>query len=93
MTIDQTTSAPIDLSLQGNELLINYEAETEHAIYDICSVEGRILITGKILESPSFSIDMEGYPEGHYNIYILDGSEVYKSSFLLNSELSPQKIG
>ena len=61
---------------------ISHQPENENAMYDICSMEGRILITGR-LNKLQTNIDLEGYPRGGYNVFILDGDQVYKNSFRL----------
>ena len=68
------------VEIKSREVIILHKPVNENAIYDICSMEGRILITGKFNGSNTV-VDLEGYPQGGYNIFILDGEEVFKNSF------------
>ncbi len=74
-------SEPV-IEIRTKEVHIKHVPSNENAIYDICSLEGRVLITGRF-KGRNTVVDLEGYPEGLYNIFILDGSQLYKNSFRL----------
>ncbi len=76
----ETVVAEPLVEIVEREVLIKHKPENENAIYDICSMEGRILITGKF-QGDDTKVDLDGYPTGGYNIFILDGEQVYKNSF------------
>jgi len=82
MIENETTILEPIVEINAKEVVIQHQASHENAIYDICSLEGRILITGKF-KSQNTKVNLEGYPNGLYNIYILDGAEVFKTSFHL----------
>ena len=71
------------VELKNNNLIIEHDVVSENAIYDICSLEGRILITGKLGVNGITEVDLTGYPSGHYNVFILDGANVFKNIFIL----------
>lgn len=68
------------VDLKENEIHINYSPINGNSIYDLCSLEGRILITGKLNQSDNHIIDMSGFPGGDYNLFILDGDQVFKNT-------------
>lgn len=63
-------------------LYLNYAPQTERTVYDICSMNGRILKTDKISESIT-EIDITGLENDKYVLLILDGDRVINQDFTI----------
>lgn len=71
-----------EVDLKNNELIIGYFPNHSNAIYDLCNLEGRILITGKMEMKSNHTINLKVLSPGSYNLFVLDGDEVFKSTFI-----------
>lgn len=69
--------------INNHELIIEYFPNHFNAIYDLCNLEGRILITGKMEMNSNHTIDLKNLSAGSYNLFVLDGDEVFKNTFIL----------
>jgi len=61
-------------------LYLNYTPQTDRTVYDICSMNGRILKTDKISESIT-EVDISGLENSKYVLLILDGDRVINQEF------------
>lgn len=84
MTILTATDTPVKLNLKDNELSLDYKTISDGAIFDICSIEGQILFTGKIIDNRA-QVDLSDMNSGYYNLFIMDGGNVMKEQFMLAS--------
>lgn len=75
------TTPEIELTDEG--LIIQYEAINSNAIYDFCNLDGRILTTGKIVAGPETKLDLRSFAKGSYNLFVLDGDQVFKHTLRL----------
>ena len=74
--------AGIELNVEERVLKIHYTPKTERAMFDICDVEGRIILTGQLSQSPAVIELTENFQLGNsYVIWVVDGSEMSKSRF------------
>ena len=64
-------------------LYLKYAPQTERTVYDICSMNGRILKTGKISDSIT-EIDVEDLENNKYVLLILDGDRVINQDFTIS---------
>lgn len=88
MTYLTSENSNVRLSIEDEQLQLRYTTRSGKAIYDICSMEGRILHTGEIDGLGESQVDISGMRNGYYNVFILDGGEVHKEQFMLVSEES-----
>ena len=61
-------------------LTFNYLPQTDRTIYDICDMQGRILITCPITENTT-NVDLSNFISGQYILLILDGDKVCSKKF------------
>lgn len=92
MSEKEALVSTIELAMFQEKLTFQYEPTTENTLYDLCSLDGRILATGKIKEHQLISVDMSKFSKGHYNLFIMDGAHVHKRLFHYNSDLSSKKV-
>lgn len=65
-----------------NEVTIIYQPKTDRALYDVCDLNGRILITGEITDNPTSVEITDLYPE-QYILLVLDGDKVCSTKFMV----------
>ena len=80
-----------DLDIQGKKVRILFTPNFENSIYDIWSIDGRILFTGKVTEGKHAQIDMSEYSDGTYQLIIIDGDVLRNKIFRLKSNFSSEK--
>jgi hypothetical protein len=61
-------------------LTFNYTSLTDRTIYDICDMQGRILMTNPIFESTT-NVELSNFISGQYILLILDGDKVCSKKF------------
>lgn len=66
-----------------DEVTIIYQPNTNRALYDVCDLNGRILITGEITENITPVEITDLYPE-QYILLVLDGDKVCSTKFMVN---------
>jgi hypothetical protein len=92
MSEKETLLSPIELAIVHKKLTFLYEPSAENTLYDLCSLDGRILLTGKINTRQLVSLDLSTFSKGHYNLFIMDGTQVHKRLFHYASDLSSEKV-
>jgi len=65
-----------------NELTILYNPNTNRALFDVCDLNGRILITGEITDETTSVEITDLYPD-QYILLVLDGDKVCSTKFSL----------
>jgi len=65
-----------------NELTILYNPNTNRALFDVCDLNGRILITGEITNETTSVEITDLYPD-QYILLVLDGDKVCSTKFSL----------
>ena len=88
MTEKTAEISEAQMMVDDKSVQIYYRPSFENAVYDVCSLEGRILFTGKLEMKANTVVDMSAYSEGSYNLFIIDGSQVHKRRFKLGSDFS-----
>lgn len=76
---------PLRLKLSPDQevLEVNYNAQSEKPLFDICDLEGRIIKTGTISAS-NLSIRVSDLINEMYIFLILDGDEVRSKRFQIS---------
>ena len=85
MTLQIANESRLLLDVDSRVLTLNYASVSGKAIFDICSLEGRILNTGEVHLSGLTLIDVSLMNFGHYMIIIMDGDKIHRESFILAS--------
>lgn len=65
---------------ENKVLTFNYLPQTDRTIYDICDMQGRILVTCPIIENTT-NVDLSNFISGQYILLILDGDKVCSKKF------------
>ena len=84
-------ASPLLEVLEGRRVSVRYAPEHRGAIYDVCSLEGRILITGRFNGGDILEIDLSPHSGNSFNLFILDGMKVHKKLFRLNLVPEPKE--
>lgn len=64
------------------KLSVIYQPNTEQALFDVCDLNGRILLTGEITTSVTAVEITDLYPD-QYILLVLDGDKVCSTKFSL----------
>lgn len=68
----------LNCGVEAGKLWIEYHPKTDKVIYDICDVDGRILLTGSLC-SKRLEIDLSAkLRSGEYRLWILDGDHLLR---------------
>jgi hypothetical protein len=70
----------IDISINGDEMHLDYAPKTDRTLFDICDVHGRILKTGQILKRLT-TVFLNELDNDNYILLILDGDRVCSRRF------------
>lgn len=73
-----------EIYVNSNNLIIEYFPNHSNAIYDLCNLDGKILITGKMDMKRSHTVDLKNFSRESYNLFVLDGDEVFKNTFIFH---------
>lgn len=65
-------------------LIISYGPQTNRALFDICDLNGRILVTGEITDLTTSVEISDLYPD-QYILLVLDGDKVCSTKFSLEN--------
>jgi len=66
----------LELDNECSTLKLNYQPLTDHTLYDVCDVQGRILKTGEITSNQT-NVDLKGLDNDQYILLVLDGNRAY----------------
>jgi hypothetical protein len=69
--------------ISRDKVTILYHPNTDRALFDVCDLNGRILITGEITDDVTTVETADLYPE-QYIILVLDGDKVCSTKFMVN---------
>lgn len=73
----------LQVSIDNPEMItVGYRPKTDRAIYDVCDLNGRILLTGEIVEATTKVDIADLYPD-QYILLVLDGDKVCSTKFSL----------
>lgn len=73
----------LQVSIDNSEMLtVAYNPNTDRALYDVCDLNGRILLTGEIVEAKTQVEITDLYPD-QYILLVLDGDKVCSTKFSL----------
>ena len=73
----------LEVNIENPETLtILYGPNTDRALYDICDLNGRILVTGEITDNTTLVEISDLYPD-QYIVLVLDGDKVCSTKFSL----------
>jgi hypothetical protein len=75
-------SVRISFDHRQNSMEINYCGQSDRSLYDICSLNGRILKTGK-LESNKATVSIDELENASYILLILDGNQMKSLKFTI----------
>ncbi|TVR38335.1 MAG: T9SS C-terminal target domain-containing protein [Cryomorphaceae bacterium] len=76
-----TTQHRLEVSLETSQTLtVLYQPQTERALFDLCDLNGRILVTGEIKQNRTRVDVTDLYPD-QYILLILDGDKVCSTKF------------
>lgn len=78
-----TDEVTVAVSFCKSYLYLNYTPQTERTVYDICSMNGRILKTDRILDSLT-EVDISELENNKYVLLILDGDRVINQEFTVS---------
>ena len=81
--IEKVIQSLSDVFVENEVLHIYFEAISENAKYDVCSMGGRIILHGKLSQKLENRIDLKGQLPGHYRLYILDAGKIHRTTFKL----------
>lgn len=70
----------VKLFADGRKLGVKYRPQTERTLYDICDLNGRVILTGGIYDENT-DINVNDLNEDQYIILILDGDKVCSKKF------------
>lgn len=74
----------LQVSLENRDILsVHYTPSTERALFDVCDLNGRILLTGEIKEEITQVEITDLYPD-QYILLVLDGDKVCSTKFALD---------
>jgi hypothetical protein len=74
--LDFQTKIKLDVDEETSTLKVAFQPASSTTIYDVCDLQGRILLTGEI-SSTETSIDLSGLDQSQYILLILDGDRVF----------------
>lgn len=73
----------LQVRLENNDFIIfQYQPKTDHALYDVCDLNGRIMLTGEIINDHTRVEISDLYPD-QYILLVLDGDKVCSTKFAL----------
>lgn len=73
----------LEVNIENEErLTISYGPATDRALFDICDLNGRILVTGEITDDTTSVEISDLYPD-QYILLVLDGDKVCSTKFSL----------
>jgi len=79
------TTLRYELELKDNKLIVHHSEITDTAIYDVCDVDGKILITGFLENQSSFTeIELNEIAKRNYQFFIVEEGNIFKTSFSYN---------
>ena len=71
--------------MEGKEkLILNYLVEHNDIIYDICDLDGRICISGRLSIGGNHENDLRQLNSGKYQLYIIDEGDIKRKIINLN---------
>lgn len=74
----QKNTPELDLMHQANQLIFNYTPVNSSSIFDICDINGTVLLTGKVDASGVTSVPTDFLPKDNYCLCIIDGETLLK---------------
>lgn len=85
MTNLYTINNLLSIQISGHEkLIVDYPVDHQDAIFDICDLDGRICISGRLNEGSNNEIDISTLNKGKYQIYIIDEGDIHREIIQLN---------
>ncbi len=85
-TISHTSAVQrsLEVSFETNQTLtVMYKPLTDRALFDLCDLNGRILVTGEIKQERTKVDVTDLYPD-QYILLILDGDKVCSAKFSID---------
>ncbi len=67
-------------------IVFHYQPQTDHALYDVCDLNGRIMLTGEIVDDQTRVEISDLYPD-QYILLVLDGDKVCSTKFALDDKI------
>lgn len=75
---------PLEVSVDHAEYLtLHYNPVTDRALFDVCDLNGRIMVTGEIREAHTKVEIADLYPD-QYIVLVLDGDKVCSTKFSID---------
>jgi len=71
----------LKLEVKDRSLLIYYQPANLNVIYDICDLNGNILLSGAFGKQQPTVCKMENMVNGDYQLCIIDGERILKKVF------------
>jgi len=65
-------------------LILDYPVSHQNTIFDICDLDGRICMSGRLQEGPNNEIDVSSLHSGKYQLYVIDRGDIYREIIQLN---------
>lgn len=73
----------VRVNKDGNNLFISYNPRTNRTIFDICDLNGRVIMTGSIKDDET-SVEVGELFEDQYILLVLDGDRVCSKKFQID---------
>lgn len=74
----------LEVNFDNSEFLtVNYLPKTDRALFDVCDLNGRILLTGEI-ESECTKVEVTDLYPDQYILLVLDGDKVCSTKFTVD---------
>jgi len=71
--------------VKGLKLEVDYKSPSSFVLFDICDLDGRIHISGKIEPNILHNINVAVLKKGQFHFFIIDEGEVVRQLFNLDS--------
>lgn len=68
----------LDIELNASKIYIDYQSQSDQAIFDLCDMNGRIRLSGTIVPNQKKSVDISRLKNGQYQVYVIDNGEIAK---------------
>lgn len=80
-----TIDTSINIALEnGSTLRVDYAVDHTNAIFDVCDLDGRICISGRLQKGDQNAIDLSSLRSGKYQLYIIDEGDIHREMINLN---------
>ena len=63
---------------------MEYAVNHSNTIFDICDLDGRICISGRLQEGSNNEIDLSSLHRGKYQLYVIDEGNIHREIIHLN---------